>query len=188
MALLPLIKIGVVLAVLVALVWAIHSNGRSVERGECAARANEKLEERRAELEDIVAQLEQANKKNALLAATNSKLISEVTARAETNLTTAAAADAVLRRDPVGLLIPAETCIAASAVPRVPTTTDRAEINNGDGRSGGIRLPAGIETGLYDITYKANRARIKRDECRDFALGLERMREEWEREQRIATD
>lgn len=183
MAFLPLIKIGVVLAVLVGLVWAIHSNGRSVERGECALRANEKLEERRAELEQIAGELEESNRKNAVLAATNAKLISEVTARAENNFTSAVAADAALRRDPVGLRIPAEACTAA-ALP-VSSAGHSAEVDNGDRRSGGVRLPAGIETDLYEITFKANRTRIKRDECREFALGLEQIREEWEKENRV---
>lgn len=187
MAFVPLIKIGVVLAVLVALVWAIHSNGRSVERGVCAQSANEKLEERRVEMEGIAAQLETANKQNALLAATNSKLISEVTARAETNLTAAVAADAALRRDPAGLRVPTATCRTTSSS-AVPSTSGGAEVDHGTGRDGGVRLPEGIETGLYDLTYQANRTRIKRDECRDFALGLEKMREEWERAQRAGTD
>jgi hypothetical protein len=50
------------------------------------------------------------------------------------------------------------------------------QVDNGGGRADGIRLPERTEEDLYDYAFKANRTRIKRDECRDWALGLRAQR------------
>jgi hypothetical protein len=174
-----LIKVGVILLVLVALVWGIHHEGRMIERGECTARDNAALIEKNNQLLAAEQLLAAATKRNAALAAENLLLNSEVTKHASEKMERAALADATLRRDPRGLRVPREIC-AAPAV-RMPGPAPGAGNDNADGRDDRVRLPRGIETGLYDLTLKANKVAIKRDECREFALGLARQREEWER-------
>lgn len=172
-----LIKMGILAVLLCLLVWAVHHNGRTVERAVWVAKENK-------ELIDIQAQLKIANERNASLAAQNLKLNSEVTANAAKQMEKASVDDAAMRRDPVGLRIPRETCRPATQ----PAATGSASVDNTDGRTGGVRLPTGIETGLYDLTYRANKVRIKRDECREFAIGIQAQRETWEKEQALVTD
>lgn len=173
MAYLGLIKYVVIALVIGGIIWAIHQNGRAVERGECVARENTQLLEARERLEE-------ANKRNAALASRNLQLNDEITKHAAENLGKVVMADAALRRDPVGLQISAQVCRDTVSVPGTSAGTG---IDHRDGRSDGIRLPARVETDLYDFAFKANRTRIKRDECQAFAIGLAKMREAWEKEQ-----
>jgi hypothetical protein len=168
------IKYAVIVLAVIVLVRVVHSNGRSVERGECMAEKNQQLQKAQEDLKASVA-------RNAKLASENERLNSEVTANAEKQMQQVAAADAAMRRDPAGLRIPTQTCRQANV--QLPSTAGGTEGDNTGGRPEGIRLPAGIEADLYDYAARANRTRIKRDECQDFAIGLAKMREEWERQQ-----
>jgi hypothetical protein len=171
-------KTGAVLALIaaaIAVIWlgihAIHKNGRAVERAECLARENKQLAWKQQ-------QLEEANARNLALMEANSKLNDRVTNNAAKENQKIHAADVALRRDPDGLRIPAEACPSE----RVPVTSDSAGVDPGGGRADWLRLPGRTESDLYDYALKANRTRVKRDECREWALGLQKMREEWERE------
>lgn len=174
-----LLKYGVILAVIGGLMYAVHNNGRVVERAEWRQRENVALAAKHRELERALDQLAEQTRKNAALAVINLKLNDEVTSRANRALEIAAANDSAIRRDPRGLRLPRETCPAPRPLP-VPAPGNRPDDDNGNGRDGGPRLPIRIETGLYDLTYRANKTRIKRDECRAFAIGVARIREEWE--------
>ncbi|SEN91923.1 hypothetical protein SAMN05216404_108137 [Nitrosospira multiformis] len=124
-------------------------------------------------------QLEEANVRNLALIEANSKLNDRVTNNAAKENQKIHAADAALHRDPDGLRILAETC----RVDPVSATADSAAVDPGGGRCDWLRLPGEVEENLYDYALKANRTRVKRNECREWALGLQQMREEWERDQ-----
>jgi len=172
-------KAGAVLGLIaaaIAVIWlgihAIHEDGRAVERAECLARENKALAWKQQ-------QLEEANARNLALIEANSKLNDRVTNNAAKENQKIHAADVALRSDPVGLRIPAEACRSDP----VPTTPDSAGVDPGRGRSDWLRLPGRTESDLYDYALKANRTRIKRDECRAWAVGIQKMREKWEKDQ-----
>lgn len=172
-------KAGAVLALIaaaIAVIWfgihAIHEDGRAVERAECLAKENKQLTWKQQ-------QLEEANTRNLALIEANSKLNDRVTNNAAKEAQKIHAADAALRSDPHGLRVPAETCRAEP----VPAAFASAGVDPGGRRADWLRLPGRTESDLYDYALKANRTRVKRDECREWALGLQKMREEWEREQ-----
>ncbi|HEX2981352.1 MAG TPA: lysis system i-spanin subunit Rz [Anaerolineaceae bacterium] len=164
------------IAAVVSGIWygihAIHEDGRAVERADWLAKENEQLEKKQKLLDE-------ANARNLQLAAENTKLNDKVTNNAAKENEKVRVADAALRRDPDGLRIPAATCRANP----VPGAGDSTPVDNGGGRPGGIRLPERTEEDLYDYAFKANRTRVKRDECRQWALGLQKQRDAWEREQ-----
>ncbi len=64
--------------------------------------------------------------------------------------------------------------------PSITATSDSANVDPGGGRADWLRLPGRTESDLYDYALKANRTRVKLDECREWALGIQAMREEWE--------
>jgi hypothetical protein len=172
-------KAGAVLGLIaaaIAVIWlgihAIHKDGRAVERAECLAGENKQLVWKQQ-------QIEEANARNLTLIEANSKLNDRVTNNAAKENQKIHAADAALRSDPDGLRIPAETCRTEP----VPATSDSAGADPGGGRADWLRLPGRTESDLYDYALKANRTRVKRDECREWAIGLQKMREEWERAQ-----
>src|SRR5690349_5135977 len=122
-------KTGAALALVaatIAVIWlgihAIHKDGRAVERAECLARENKALVWKQQ-------QLEEANARNLALIEANSKLNDRVTNNAAKENQKIHATDAALRRDPVGLRIPAEACRSEP----VPTTPDSAGVNSGGG-------------------------------------------------------
>lgn len=174
-------KAATVLALIAAVIsgiWygvhAIHEDGRTVERAEWLGKENKELTEKQQLLDD-------ANELNLKLAAENAKLNDKVTNNAAKQNEKVRVADAALRRDPDGLRIPAETCRAVAPI----ATSDSAPVDNGGGRTDWLRLPERTEENLYDYALKANRTRVKRDECREWALGLQKQREEWERAQTL---
>jgi len=168
------IKYAVIVLAVIVLVRVVHSDGRSVERGECAKAQNQQLIKAKEDLKESIS-------KNAKLAIENEQLNSEVTANAEKELQQVAAADAAMRSNPRGLRIPAQVCRGASV--QLPAAAGSPQGDHPDGRSEGVRLPTEIESDLYDFAARANRTRVKRNECQDFAIGLAKMREAWEREQ-----
>jgi hypothetical protein len=153
-------------------VHSIHEDGRAVERAEWLEKENKELTEKQQLLDE-------ATERNLKLAAENTKLNDKVTNNAAKETRKIHAADAALRRDPDGLRIPAETCRADP----LPGAGNSAAGDNPGGRSAWLRLPERTEEDLYDYALKANRTRVKRDECREWALGLQAQREAWEREQ-----
>jgi hypothetical protein len=166
-------KAGAVLGLIVVaivVVWmgihAIHEDGREVERAECLARENKALAWKQQ-------QLEEANARNLALIEANSKLNDRVTNNAAKENQKIHAADVALRSDPVGLRIPAEACRSEP----VPAASNSAGLNTGGGRADWLRLPGRTENDLYDYALKANRTRVKRDECREWALGILKMKE-----------
>lgn len=171
-------KYGIAAALLGIAGWLVHDNGRDIERGECLKQENKALADKNKELADTQALLDQARERNAKLAAENLKLNDEVTANAAKQLEAARVADAALRRDAHGLRISAKACDSAGGM---STATGGAGVDHSAGPAGGIRLPAEIETNLYELAYQSNRTRIKRDECREWAIGLKRQRDEWEK-------
>lgn len=181
MSTVALIKALAVALVLAALVWLIHHNGRVVEREECRARENTELATKIGELEEARRLAAEASAQAATLAAENLLLNNEVTNNAAQKLEQAAVNDARNRRDPGGLLIPAEIC-RARALP-MPAPALGSENDHGPERPDRVRLPSGIEASLYDLTLNANKARIKWEECREFAIGLEKQRAAWENAQ-----
>jgi hypothetical protein len=167
-------KAGVVLGLIVVAIvvgWTgihvIHEDGRAVERAECLARENKQLAWKQQ-------QLEEANARSLALIEANSKLNDRVTNNAAKENQKIHAADAALRRDPVGLRIPAEACRPEPVSP----ASDSAGVDPGGGRADWLRLPGRTESDLYDYSLKANRTRVKRDECREWALGVQKMRKE----------
>lgn len=76
------------------------------------------------------------------------------------------------------LRLPEETCRADP----VSGAGDSATVDNGGGRLGWVRLPERTEEYLFDYALQANRTRVKRDEGRQWALGLQAQREKWERQ------
>lgn len=169
MSTVTLVKYIALALILGGIAAAIHSNGRAVERGVWLKKENTRLV-------DLQKKLDEANKKNRELAEQNLKLNDEVTSNAAKGMQEIIATDSALRRDPRGLRISAEVC---RAVP-MPGPALSAENDNATGQFDGVRLPAGIENDLYEYAIKANIARVKRDECREWALGVQRQREEWE--------
>lgn len=168
------IKYAVIVLVVIVLVQVVHSDGRSVERGECAAEKNSQLIKAQEDLKTSIA-------KNTQLANENERLNSEVTANAEKQMQQVADADAAMRSNPRGLRIPKQVCRGPNV--QLPAAAGSPQGDNPDGRSEGIQLPAGIESDLFSFAARANRTRVKRNECQDFAIGLAKMREEWERQQ-----
>lgn len=167
-------KAGAVLGLIVVaivVVWmgirAIHEDGREVERAECLARENKQLAWKQQ-------QLEEANARTLALIEANSKLNDRVTNNAAKENQKIHAADAALRSDPDGLRVPAETCRSEP----VPVTSDSAGVDPGGRRADWLRLPDRTESDLYDYALKANRTRVKRDECREWAIGIQERREE----------
>lgn len=126
-------------------------------------------QEKVKDLNDAQSLLNAASHKNAELAAQNLRLSNEVANHAAKATQKIYAADAALRRDTDGLRIPATACRAVT----VPAATDSPAVDNGIGRPDWLRLPDRVETDLYDYALKANRARVKRDECREWAIGLQ---------------
>ncbi len=169
-------KAAAVLALIAAAIggiWyvihAIHEDGRAVERAECLAKENTQLSWKQQ-------QLEEANARSLALMEHNAKLNDEVVNNAANQNEKIRVADAAMRRDPDGLRIPPETCRADP----VPSAGDSTPVDNPGGRSAWLRLPERTEEDLYDYALKANRTRVKRDECRHWALGLQAQREAWE--------
>lgn len=158
-------------------IHAIHEDGRKVERAEWLDKENKELTKKQQLLDE-------ANERNLELAAENVKLNDKVTNNAAKQNEKIHVADAAMRRDPDGLRVPAETCRADP----LPGTGDSAPIDNPGGRSAWLRLPERTEEDLYDYALKANRTRVKRDECREWALGLQTQREEWERDANRSID
>lgn len=174
-------KYAALALILGGIVALIHHNGRVVEREECRARENTELATKIGELEEARLSAAEASAQAATLAAENLLLNNEVTNNAAQKLEQAAVNDARNRRDPGGLLIPAEIC-RARALP-MPAPALGSENDHGPEQSTRVRLPSGIEASLYDLTFNANKARIKWEECREFALGLEQQRAAWENAQ-----
>lgn len=170
MSTIALLKAALLACIVAGLILVIHNNGRAVERGVWLAKENTKLTE-------MQKQLDAANKKARELAAQNLNLNDEVTNNAAKAMQAIIVTDSAMRRDPGGLRISAEVCRPPVPVPRPPESTEN---DNGTGQFDGVRLPKRTENDLYEYAIKANTARIKRDECREFALGLQRQREEWE--------
>ena len=152
----------------------MQRDGRVVERAEWLPKENKELTEKQQ-------QLDEANARNLKLAAENAKLNDEVTNNAAKQNEKIRIADAALRRDPDGLRIPAETCRADP----LSGAGDSAPISNPGGRSAWLRLPERTEEDLYGYALKANRNRVKRGECREWALGLQKQREEWKKSNNI---
>lgn len=170
-----LVAVVALIAAVISGIWygvhAIHEDGRAVERAEWLGKENEELTEKQKLLDE-------ANARNLELAAENTKLNDKVTNNAAKQTEKVRVADAALRRDRDGLQILAETCRAVA-----PTgSSHSAPVDNPGGRSAWLRLPERTEEDLYDYALKANRTRVKRDECREWALGLQARREKWERE------
>ncbi|WON74160.1 hypothetical protein [Nitrosospira sp. Is2] len=67
--------------------------------------------------------------------------------------------------------------------PFEPLLARLPQVDNGGGRADWVRLPERTEKYLFDYALQANRTRVKRDECREWALGWQAQREAGERMQ-----
>ncbi|SHL09712.1 hypothetical protein SAMN05216428_10162 [Nitrosospira sp. Nsp11] len=143
-------------------VHAIHEDGRKVERADWLGKENKELADKQLLLDAAAAD-------NLALIEQNVKLNDEVATHAAKETQKIYDTDAAMRRDPDGLRIPAETCRAVE----LPAAADSAAVDNGSGRFSWVRLPGRTENDLYDYALKANRTRVKRDECREWALGVQ---------------
>ncbi len=70
----------------------------------------------------------------------------------------------------------------------ITATSDSANVDPGGGRADWLRLPGRTESDLYDYALKANRTRVTLDEDREWAIGLQKRKEEGERGQNSNSD